>query len=183
MSDKTRLTLRRACPAHEIPQGTLTTIAAGTVVNLVQSLGDWHTVVTERGQMLRVAAGDSDALGMKPPPRPGAGESPCAPGSLEERCLAALESCYDPEYPANIVELGLVYACQLTPLPRGGHEAFVAMTLTAPGCGMGELLKQDVQNKLAEVEGIERVRVKIVFIPPWDPSRMTEAARLRLGLM
>jgi probable FeS assembly SUF system protein SufT len=183
MSRDTEVTLNRDCRAQQVPQGAPTTLPAGTPVTIVQSLGDWHTVMTERRQLLRIAAEDSDALGVKPPQRLSPGASAFERGSLEQRCLELLESCYDPEFPVNVVDLGLVYVCQVTPRADGGHEVLVLMTLTTPGCGMGDVIRQEVEDKLAELPGVERVRVEIVFDPPWDPSRMTEAARLQLGLL
>jgi probable FeS assembly SUF system protein SufT len=183
MTVDSQVTLSRDCRARQVPQGTLTTLPAGTAVTILQSLGGWHTVITERRQLARIAADDSDALGVAPPPRSSAGASDVEGRSLKQRCLELLESCYDPEFPVNIVDLGLVYACEVTPLPDGGHEVLVLMTLTAPGCGMSDVITQDVEDKLAELPGVRRVRVEIVFDPPWDPSRMTEAARLQLGLL
>lgn len=183
MGHDTEVTLNRDCRAQQVPQGMATTLPAGTPVTIVQSLGDWHTVMTERRQLLRIAAEDSDALGVKPPQRLASGASASDRSSLEQRCLERLESCYDPEFPANVVDLGLVYVCEVTPLPDGGHEILVLMTLTAPGCGMGDVMKQEIEGKLAELPGVERVCVEIVFDPPWTPSRMTEAARLQLGLL
>jgi len=183
MSHETQVTLSRDCRAYHVPQGMPTTLPEGAPVTMVQSLGDWHTVMTERRQLLRIAAEDSDALGVKPPQKLPSGASASERSSLEQHCLELLESCHDPELPANIVDLGLVYACEVTPLPDGGHEVLVLMTLTAPGCGMGDVMKQEIEGKLGELPGVERVCVEIVFDPPWTPSRMTEAARLQLGLL
>ena len=101
----------------------------------------------------------------------------------EEHCLEVLKTCYDPELPVNIVDLGLIYACRLTKRPEGGHDVVVQMTLTAPGCPMSDQLKREVEEKLMDLSGVHRARVELVFDPPWDTSRMTEAARLQLGLM
>ncbi|MCX6929529.1 MAG: iron-sulfur cluster assembly protein, partial [Verrucomicrobia bacterium] len=94
-----------------------------------------------------------------------------------------LRSCYDPEIPVNVVDLGLIYDCHLTPLPAGGHRVDVKMTLTAPGCGMGPMLAQDVQNKVLNLEGVEDVAVELVWDPPWNQGMMTEQAKLQLGLL
>ena len=94
-----------------------------------------------------------------------------------------LATCYDPEIPINIVELGLIYDCQITPLPAGGNRVDIKMTLTAPGCGMGAILQQDVANKIKSVPNVTEADVEIVFEPPWDQSRMTEAAKLQAGLL
>lgn len=183
MAVATEVVLKRDCAAQQVPQGAPVALSAGTRVTIVQSLGDWHTVLTARRQMLRVAAEDSDALGVGPPEKPAG----AAPGpeqtSLEERCLEALRTCYDPELPVNVVDLGLVYSCQVSPLFDGGHDVLVLMTLTSPGCGMADMLKMEIEEKLAEQPGVARVRVEIVFDPPWDMARMTDAARLQLGLL
>ena len=102
---------------------------------------------------------------------------------LEEKVIEALRTCYDPEIPVNIVDLGLIYDCKVSPLPdRSGNQADIKMTLTAPGCGMGPVLAQDVQNKLLSIEGIDEANVELVWDPPWNQGMMTEAARLQLGL-
>jgi probable FeS assembly SUF system protein SufT len=173
----------RDCPAQRIPLADPIVIPAGTKVTVVQSLGDWHTVMTERRQLLRVAAADSDALGVEPPVRAKPADPTPGQSSLEEQCLETLKNCYDPEFPVNIVDLGLVYVCQVTPLPDGGHEVLVLLTLTSPGCGMSELIKNEIEEKLTALPGVKRVRAEIVFDPPWDPSRITEAAQLELGLL
>jgi probable FeS assembly SUF system protein SufT len=175
--------LVRDCKAMEIPQGTETVLAEGTEVRILQSLGDSHTVITERRQMLKIAAADSDALGVGPPPKTRPAMSDAERQSLEERCLEALETCYDPELPVNVVDLGLVYACQVTPLAAGGSEVLVVMTVTSPGCGMADILVHEIRQKLSTVEGVAKVEVEIVFDPPWTPDRMTDTARLMLGMM
>ena len=101
----------------------------------------------------------------------------------EDDCLEVLKTCYDPELPANVVDLGLVYACDVTPLPEGGHEVTVQLTLTLPGCPMAGMLKREIEEKLSDLCGVKRACVHLVFDPPWDISRMSEAARLQLGLM
>jgi probable FeS assembly SUF system protein SufT len=103
---------------------------------------------------------------------------------LDETTLwDALRTCYDPEIPVNIVDLGLIYTCQASPLETGGSLVKVTMTLTAPGCGMGQVLKDDVERKLSGVPGVKQVEVELVFQPPWESSMMTESARLQLGMM
>jgi len=96
-----------------------------------------------------------------------------------------MRTCYDPEIPVNIVDLGLIYDCKVTPLPagNGSNQADIKMTLTAPGCGMGPVLAQDVQNKLLSIEGIDEANVELVWDPPWNQGMMTEAAKLQLGLL
>jgi probable FeS assembly SUF system protein SufT len=114
------------------------------------------------------------------------GESPSTDQTQsfsEERVWDVLRSCYDPELPINIVDLGLIYACRVMDIDPGGHRVEVDMTLTAPGCGMGEILKMDIQQKLMELPTVREAHVSLVFEPPWDPSRMSDAARLEVGLM
>lgn len=101
----------------------------------------------------------------------------------EEMVWDQMRTCFDPEIPVNIVDLGLIYDCHIDPLPEGGHRVAVKMTLTAPGCSMGEFIKQDVEDKIRGLAGAAEVNVELVWEPPWNPSMMTEAARLELGLM
>ena len=103
--------------------------------------------------------------------------------ALREKIIEALKTCYDPEIPVNIVDLGLVYDCQLTPLPEGGNRVDVKMTLTAPGCGMGGVIASDAEQKIREVPGVTDVHVEVVWDPIWNQSMMSDAARLQLGLM
>jgi probable FeS assembly SUF system protein SufT len=94
-----------------------------------------------------------------------------------------MRNCYDPEIPINIVELGLVYSCEVTPNPDGTRAVAIRMTLTAPGCGMGEVLVQDVREKIEVVPTVSKVDVELVFDPPWNQTMMSEAARLQTGMM
>jgi probable FeS assembly SUF system protein SufT len=177
--------LQRDCDAVQIPNGYSMTLPAGTEVTIMQSLGGAFTVTTDYGYMARIAGNDADALGLEAPPAL-AGEStgaPEGPADAEKLVWEQLRTCYDPEIPVNIVELGLVYSCTVTPLETGGSRVEVKFTLTAPGCGMGEWLKQDVQSKIAAVPGVEEVDVEVVFDPPWNQSMMSEAAKLELGMM
>ena len=101
---------------------------------------------------------------------------------MDKQVWDALKTCYDPEIPVNVVDLGLIYDCKLTPIGEGSNKADVKMTLTAPGCGMGPVLAQDVQNKLLSIEGIDEANVELVWDPQWNQGMMSEAARLQLGL-
>jgi probable FeS assembly SUF system protein SufT len=156
-------------------------------VRITQSLGGSYTVVTERGYLLRIDERNADAIGKGDTKGDaGAATAPDVPaGSLEERVWDALRTCFDPEIPVNIVDLGLVYNCEVVPMSEGGEGGAavdVKMTLTAPGCGMGPVLAQDVKDKLAGLPGIARADVEIVFDPQWNQNMMSEAARLQLGL-
>jgi probable FeS assembly SUF system protein SufT len=179
------ITLTRDCEAIQIPSGTKMKLAAGTVVMITQSLGDTYTVTTDHGYMVRIAGKDADAIGMERTAAAPAAEAVLPEGreGLEKAVWDQLRTCYDPEIPVNIVELGLVYECSVTPVEGGGHRVDVKLTLTAPGCGMGGVLAADAQAKIGALPGIREANVEIVFEPAWNPSMMSEAARLELGMM
>lgn len=185
MRTNERVTLRRDCEAIQIPSGIVTTLPAGTEVRIMQALGDTYTVMTGNGYLVRIAGTDADALGKEPAPRTAAGETPAPtdPAEIEQLVWEQLRTCYDPEIPVNIVDLGLVYHCQATPLPGGGHRVEVKFTLTAPGCGMGEVLKTDIERKILSLPGVADVDVEVVFEPLWNQDMMSEAAKLELGLL
>jgi probable FeS assembly SUF system protein SufT len=128
---------------------------------------------------------NADALGLEPAAAAGpAVVKPQTREEVEQQVWAALKTCYDPEIPVNIVDLGLVYDCQVTPVPdTGTYKVDVKMTLTAPGCGMGPVIQQDAQHKILALENVDEVNVELVWDPPWNQAMMTEAARLELGLM
>jgi probable FeS assembly SUF system protein SufT len=173
-------TLSRDAKAIQIPDGTPMTLAAGTPVVITQALGGTYTVMTPYGQMVRIDERDADALGRE---APAAAEASAEGGSLEDRVWAQLRKCYDPEIPVNIVDLGLVYDCLIQPEPDGRSRVAVKMTLTAPGCGMGDVLAQDVRRRLMELPGVAEADVEVVFDPQWSMDMMSEAARLQLGLL
>lgn len=179
------IALSRDCEAIMIPSGERAMLPAGTEVRVIQTLGGSYTVTTPWGDMLRIAGQDADAIGEEIAPELEAGASAAADGPVDVEGLVwdQLRTCFDPEIPVNIVDLGLVYVCRVTPLPEGGNKAEVTFTLTAPGCGMGDVLKADVQAKVVSLPAIEVVEVEVVVEPPWDPSRMSEAAKLQLGMM
>ena len=165
----------------QIPDGTPVTVPAGTSVRVAQALGDTYTLVLPWGAMVRIEARDADAIGKEPPAQSAAAPEEDA-DSLEERVWAQLRTCYDPEIPVNIVDLGLIYDCTLEGEEGAPRTARVKMTLTAPGCGMGQVLADDVKRKLEALPGIEQAEVEVVFDPAWNPNMMTEAARLQLGM-
>jgi len=169
--------LSRDCNAVEVPSGVRRVLPAGTGVRIVQSLGGSYTVWCEGG-MLRIDANDADALGLKPPT---AAESPTNGDFSEKMVWDQLKQVYDPEIPVNIADLGLIYSCETTPLVGGGRRIDLRMAMTAPGCGMADVLKADVEGKLSRLPTVKEVHVEVVFDPPWDPSRMSQAARLQLG--
>lgn len=181
MAMNERITLTRECEAIEIPSGYRVTLPAGTGVVITQALGGAYTVATDDGYMVRISERDAEALGKA---RAAAAEqAPLAGRDLEQAIWDRMRTCYDPEIPVNIVDLGLVYRCDVEPLPEGGSRVAVDITLTAPGCGMGPILQADVQSKILELPGVKEADVQVVFEPAWDPSRMSEAARLELGMM
>jgi len=185
--------LTRDCKAVQIPNGTGTLLPKGTAVDITQSLGGSYTL-RAGGALFRVASSDADALGLASEPgapaartvpagapQPGAPE----PGALpirEAQVRETLRTCFDPEIPVNIVDLGLVYDLQVKKLPSGQSRVDVKMTLTAPGCGMGGVIAGDAQQKLLMLDGVEEATVEIVWEPPWHQSMITPEGRRILGL-
>jgi probable FeS assembly SUF system protein SufT len=175
--------LKRDCDAVMIPAGTPGFIPAATEVTITQVLGGSYTVQFDGG-LARIEGKDADALGKEVASvKPVSTGEPVVSDQLEKQVWDQLKTCYDPEIPVNIVDLGLVYDCHLTTLAPGSHKVDVKMTLTAPGCGMGPVLQQDVQNRLMCLEGVDDVEVELVWDPQWNQGMMTEAAKLQLGLM
>jgi probable FeS assembly SUF system protein SufT len=182
MQDEKPIALTRECQAVMIPSGEKMTLSAGSNVWLTQSLGGGFTVMTDHGYMVRIDGTDAEALGV------GAADSAEADGlarradSVEERVWNQLRSCFDPEIPVNIVELGLIYDCGIEALPRGGHKVRVRFTLTAQGCGMGQFLREDIRKKLLAVPGVHEIDVDLVWDPPWNQSMIAPQAKQRLGI-
>ena len=174
------VTTTREIEAREIPSGTKLMIPEGTPLAITQSLGGSYTVMTPYGSMARVDGKDADAIGQE-----AVAELEAAAGgkTTEELAWDQLRTCYDPEIPVNIVDLGLVYQCGATPLPDGGSKVEVRFTLTAPGCGMGDVLREDIKGKLLSLPDVKEADVQVLFDPPWNMSMMSEAAKLQLGLM
>jgi probable FeS assembly SUF system protein SufT len=173
--------LSRDVKAIEIPQGTPALLSEGTHLRITQQLGGSYTVMSEYGQMLRIEAKDADAIGKEAPAAGAAAAAAGGEGPLEEQIWAELRTCFDPEIPVNIVDLGLVYNCEVQPLPEGGNRVEIKMTLTAPGCGMGPVLAEDVKSKVEGLPGVTKADVDIVWDPQWNQNMMSEAARLQLG--
>jgi probable FeS assembly SUF system protein SufT len=180
MQMRKETTVTRDVAAREIPSGTPITLRAGDAVVITQSLGGSYTVMTPVGFLARVDGKDADAIG-EPVAAPDAAAQEGK--TTEELAWDQLRTCYDPEIPVNIVDLGLVYSCVLTPLPDGGDRIDVKFTLTAPGCGMGDVLREDIRGKLLAVPGIRDAEVQVVFDPPWSLQMMSDAAKLQLGMM
>jgi probable FeS assembly SUF system protein SufT len=174
--------LQRAVAVVRIPDGTAETLPEGHIVTLSQSLGGNFTVLDESGRMLRIAGADADALG-KEPPLMGTLRGGIDRDAVEANVWEALRTIFDPEIPVNIVELGLVYHCDLKASPSGAFDVHIIMTLTAPGCGMGPVLQMDAESAVRAIPGVQQAHVEVVFDPPWSRDRMSEAALLQLGML
>ena len=182
MNSSDPIALTRDVEAAIIPIGSKVTLQKGEQAYITQSLGGSYTVLIN-GNMFRVEGKDADALGIQPAAKSVSTGTPVTQENLEKEIWNQLRTCYDPEIPVNIVDLGLIYDCHLEPLAASSYRVDVKMTLTAPGCGMGPMLAQDVQNKLLYLEGVDDVAVELVWDPPWNQAMMTEAAKLQLGLL
>jgi probable FeS assembly SUF system protein SufT len=177
------ITLRRDVEASMIPVGTKVTLKQGEPARITQSLGGSHTVVVN-GNMFRIEGKDADALGLEAFGKPkGPSAGPVTLEQVEKEVWNQLRTCYDPEIPVNIVDLGLVYDCHIESIRENIYRVAMKMTLTAPGCGMGPVLQQDVQTKLLGLEAVDDVSVELVWDPPWNQNMLSEAAKLQLGLM
>jgi len=174
-------TLERDVSAIIIPVGESLTLKEGTTGFITQALGGSFTVYVE-GNLFRIAGTDADAIGKEPVPPPEVPED-ATDEDVEQVIWQQLRTVYDPEIPINIVDLGLVYRCEISNRPEGGRSVSIDMTLTAPGCGMGDILVADAQEKIAVIPTVEDVRVELVFDPPWNQSMMTDEARLQTGMM
>ena len=175
-----RVELTRDVEAVEIPAGAPVTLEHGTVVFITQSLGGTYTIQAPTyGGLFRVEGKDADALGKTatatPTPSPQGGD-------LEQHVWEQLRTCYDPEIPVNIVDLGLVYDLRVTPESDGGSRIEVKMTLTAQGCGMGTSIAADARRKLLDLAGVSDADVQLVWDPPWTPQMISPEGRERLGM-
>jgi probable FeS assembly SUF system protein SufT len=170
--------MTRDCPATAIPAGDPVTLAAGEEVAIAQTLGGNVTVRTDRG-LFRIAREDAGAIeGFS-----ASGEEAAAAGEFSENAVwAAMRTCFDPEIPVNIVDLGLVYDLSIEKTPAGANAVDVKMTLTAPGCGMGPVIAEDARKKIAALPNVERAKVHIVWDPVWNPRMISAEGRRVLGL-
>jgi probable FeS assembly SUF system protein SufT len=183
MNSNEPITLTRDVEGTVIPAGTKVTLQKGEQAFITQSLGGTYTVIV-KGNMFRIEAKDADALGLEVAAKAVSTRTPSTAEEIEKEAWNQMRTCYDPEIPVNIVDLGLVYDCHCEPLGAPDrYKVGVKITLTAPGCGMGPALSQDVQNKLLSIEGIDEANVELVFEPQWNQAMMSEAAKLQLGLM
>ena len=153
---------------------------------ITQTLGGSYTIATYQG-LARIAEKDLDALVWKNRNRRKLMAAPlrsAAGGEVDDKAVwDQLRQCYDPEIPVNIVDLGLVYDCQLTKSENGGTKVEVKMTLTAPGCGMGPAIAHDAQSKIMSIEGVDEAQVELVWDPPWNQNMISEAGRMKLGMI
>ena len=172
--------LSRDCDAIAVPEGVAITLPKATIGTLAQALGGSFTVYVQ-GKMFRIAGQDADALGKEPMVMP---ELP-ADASLEEvekLVWEQMKSCFDPEIPVNIVDLGLVYECRVESRQDGSRAVYVKMTLTEPSCGMGQVIAEDVKSRIELIAAVSEAHVDLVFDPPWKPEMMSEVAKLETGL-
>ena len=184
MNMREEVTFSRNTDAVMIPSGERVLVPNGSVATITQSLGGSYTLITDRGLMIRVSGREVEAIGKTPENvvdvTPG---EALTPEKLESLVWDQLKTCFDPEIPVNIVDLGLVYLCELQDAEGAGTNVKVKMTLTAPGCGMGPVLAHDVKTKIESLPGVKTAEVEVVFDPVWDRSMMSEAAKLQLGMM
>ncbi len=174
-------TLQRDCEAVMVPVGETVTLPAGQIGYITQALGGSFTVYVE-GNLFRVAGKDADALG-KDPPAPLELAADASDEDVEKLVWSQLRTCFDPEIPVNVVDLGLVYDVSLDHDDSDARRVYVKMTLTAPGCGMGDILVDDVRTKIELIPTVAEADVDLVFDPPWNQSMMSDAARLETGML
>lgn len=181
--DQETVVLQRNCKAIFVPLGLQVNAKEGTEVTILQELGGSFTILLD-GQMARIDATDADALGRERAPLPSENYN----GPVDEENVTRLvwenmRTVFDPEIPVNVVDLGLVYECDIRTVGKNRFGVSVKMTLTAPGCGMGDVLVADLKSKVEAVPGVDRADVELVLDPPWSQEMMSEAARLQTGMM
>ncbi|MEZ5471620.1 MAG: putative Fe-S cluster assembly protein SufT [Marinicella sp.] len=173
--------LARDVEAIAVPTGETIELPAGVVGYITQALGGSFTIFID-GSMFMILGHNADALGKEPLPAPVLPDN-ASQQDVEKAVWDQLKTVYDPEIPVSIVELGLVYECEVKPSEQGGYDVSIDMTLTAPGCGMGDVLVSDAAAKIKLIPDINQVDCQIVFDPPWDQSMMSEAAKLETGML
>lgn len=174
-----KVELRRDCEVIAVPSGMKQTLPRGMPVRIVQTRGGAFAVSNDIHAIFRIDGSDADALGLAPPSTTVA--KPQGP-LTDDLIWKALRNVYDPELPVNVVDLGLIYSCTVSSDQQGGKSIAVRMAMTSPGCGMSNVLKADVESKLQRLPEVTDVKVEVVFDPPWTQARMSEAARLQLGM-
>ena len=184
-TDSPVIDLTRDIEAIQIPSGLTKKLPKGTPVMITQALGGTYTVMVENSAgLFRVLATDADALGKTHALESTNGAAPTTEGPLnEDDVWAQLKTCYDPEIPVNIVDLGLIYSLEIKPQEGGGNLVEVKMTLTAPGCGMGPSIASDAQRKILTVPGVTDAQVDVVWDPPWNSERISQEGKSKLGMV
>lgn len=182
MNMREEVTFSRSAEAVMIPSGERVLVPQGAEATITQSLGGSYTLITDRGLMVRISGKEVEAIGKTAETVAAPEAEELTPEKLEQLVWDQLRTCYDPEIPVNIVDLGLVYLCEMAPAEEGGQHVKIKMTLTAPGCGMGPVLANDVKYKVESLPGVKSADVEVVFDPVWDRSMMSEAAKLQLGM-
>lgn len=180
MQEREVVLTKREVEARLVPSGTEIMIPVDTFVTITQALGGTFTVAVN-GNLARVEGRDADALGKEPPQS--SFETPADGSVNEDQVWEALRNCYDPEIPVNVVDLGLIYDCQISNGTDQGNHIFIRMTLTAPGCGMGPVIADDVKRKVEAVPNVDKVDVELTFDPPWSNDMLSDEAKLELGLL
>lgn len=179
------IVLRRDCQAALVPSGESVLLSAGSQVWLTQALGGSFTIMTDRGHTARIDGRDGDVLGLEVSDQEELIRQGGLPmdGAVEDLVWRQLRSCFDPEIPVNIVDLGLVYDCQISARGDGGYGVVVRFTLTAQGCGMGAFLQADIRKKLLALPAVHEAAVELVWDPPWNQSRLSSTAKQQLGIV
>jgi len=184
MNIREEVIFSRNTDAIMIPSGERVLVPEGAQGTITQSLGGAYTLITDRGLMVRVSGREVEAIGKTPAEVPGAtAVEAMTKEKIEESVWDQLKTCFDPEIPVNIVDLGLVYQCELEEAEADAFNVRIKMTLTAPGCGMGPVLASDVKMKVESIAGVRNADVEVVFDPVWDRTMMSDAAKLQLGMM
>ena len=187
MHENSEITLSRDVEAIQIPSGEVLTLPAGMTVVITQSLGGSYTVASPTG-LSRISEANADALGLTADGGPAEvpfTDADLDPAKQEKAAWDKLKTCFDPEIPVNIVDLGLVYDCRIVPSGTAGKGSAVEvqMTLTAPGCGMGPSIAADAESKLRMIPGVAEANVALVWDPPWNQHMITEAGKMKLGIL
>lgn len=179
MFRETSVEVKRDVDATLIPSGAKVSLQAGSQVFVTQALGNSYTVYVN-GNLVRIDGKDGDALGLVILDLPDINHQA---GSVEDKVWLQMKTCFDPEIPVNIVDLGLVYECDVMPMGMNDFRVEIKMTLTASGCGMGPVLIGEVEEKIRRIHGVKEVNIELVFDPPWDRGKMSDEAKLQLGLL
>ena len=184
MNMREEVTLSRTAEAIMIPSGERVLVPQGAQATITQSLGGTYTLITDRGLMVRISGREVEAIGKVPQEVPQTAEThELTAEKLEEMVWDQLKTCFDPEIPVNIVDLGLVYLCELAESEDGRKDVKIKMTLTAPGCGMGPAIAEDAKSKILLVPGVSDADVRITWEPPWNQQMISEEGKMKLGLI